>query len=153
MNRPLAVLVSAAAASTSTRSSLGLKLIFAIMIIEILVKQLLLRPCDNSAMVNFRQFRYRFAGKGSKDGEKCQTDRVEFKRNWQFDRVFRTGFDITPVLENGLIKRFYNKSAFASRFWQVSRCSAGQYFTTRFWNNLIQNIHALFHGEIARCDK
>jgi len=45
--------------------------------------------------VNFRQFRYSFARKGSKDEEKCQTDRIEFKRYWQFDRVFRTRFDIT----------------------------------------------------------
>jgi len=29
-----------------------------------------------------------FAGMGCKYEEKCQTDRAEFKRNWQFDRVF-----------------------------------------------------------------
>jgi hypothetical protein len=29
-----------------------------------------------------------FAGMGCKYEEKCQTDRVEFKRIWQFDRVF-----------------------------------------------------------------
>jgi hypothetical protein len=29
-----------------------------------------------------------FAGMGCKYEEKCQTDREEFKRNWQFDRVF-----------------------------------------------------------------
>jgi len=43
--------------------------------------------CDNSAIVIFRQIRYSFAGMGCKYAEKCQTDRVEFKRNWQFDRV------------------------------------------------------------------
>jgi len=31
-----------------------------------------------------------FAGMGCKDEEKCQTDRAEFKRIWQFDRVFKT---------------------------------------------------------------
>jgi len=29
-----------------------------------------------------------FAGMGCKDEEKCQTDWVDFKRIWQFDRVF-----------------------------------------------------------------
>jgi hypothetical protein len=29
-----------------------------------------------------------FAGMGCKYAEKCQTDRVDFKRIWQFDRVF-----------------------------------------------------------------
>src|SRR6185369_2784517 len=89
MKRPLAVLVSAAAASTSTRSSLGLKLIFAIIINCDLVKQI----CSSASAIIvplwiFRQFMQIFAGTGCKYQEKCQTDRVDFKRNWQFDRVF-----------------------------------------------------------------
>jgi hypothetical protein len=36
----------------------------------------------------FSQFRHSFAGMGCKYEEKCQTDRVDFKRIWQFDSVF-----------------------------------------------------------------